>query len=366
MHTAAAVLAKATPLPTTPRRWIQWMPPGEHEIECAVNGQPKRITARSTPAGAAALQRDLDAAHAAGRRVHLDFNHEANVSAGQVLAFRWSDAQGIEAEIDWSTAGAAAISGKTHPYLSPEWSIHTQTGECLGLRPGRPAGGLVMLPAFRDIQSVAARLAAVPPNDFSAAAEPNQNTNEMKHELIAAAALASGLITKEQAASDDAGNTLTAAIAKLKADAASGAQAKAAEATHTAALAAAVQAKEAAETELKTLLADTAKKVVAAAQARKAIPPQDKDQESYWMTQCTQPGAAGATARQVLEGITGTLPKPTGAGATARDMGAEGPEEEEAKHAAAVKARAMSICEKEGVSWSAAFARAADELAAEK
>lgn len=346
MHTAAAVLARANTLTATPREWIVHLPAGEHDIACTVNGKPKRITARNTATGAAALQRDLAALHASGKRLFIDFEHKGETAAGWVEAFRWDAAEGIQAKINWSAAGRAAVEGGDYVYYSPEWQVDLKTGECLGLMPRRPAGGLVNLPAFEDMAAVTARLAAVTDNDFSAAAELNQNTNEEMKDKLIAAAIARGIITQAQADSPEAVTHFEAAITALQTSAATAAQAKAAETTHAAALAAAVQAKEAAETELTTLLTATAKKVVGDAQARGAIPPQDKNTEAFWMTQCAQPGAAGATARQTLEAIGGTLPKPTGAGATAREMGGEDGAQDDAaqeRRSAAVQAKCAEL-----------------------
>ena len=344
----AAILAKALTVPATPepRDWIQFLPAGKHEIACTVNGAAKKQTANNTPAAAQALQRDLDALYEAGKRVFIDFNHEGDAASGWVQEFRWDQTEGVQALIHWSDAGLAAIRGKSHLYFSPEWKIDLKTGECLGLLPGRPAGGLVNLPAFENIASVAARLAALSPQPsvlsptFSAAAEPNQDNNNMKNDLIAAAALASGLITKDQAASDDAGKHTAAAIAALQASAAAGAQAKATTASD---LAAAVQAKQAAETELTELKTEMVDGLIASAQARAALPPQDAAAAAEWKELCLLPGKPGASARARLASLPGKLPAPTGAGVTAKQMTPGEETEADKSRAAAVRAKQQEI-----------------------
>lgn len=303
----AAILAAAVPL-KEPKDWILYLPAGEHQISCMVDGKPKTITAKNTKAAAAALQRDLEAASDT-RRPFIDFDHEGKRAAGWIKAFRWTEA-GVEAKVEWTEEGRAAVTGGSLRYFSPEWRIDLATGECMGLLPVRPAGGLVNLPAFESMAAVAAKLAYMP-ETFPAAAGQNKKPKKTMNEQITEACIKAGLLSQDESAADNAAELVSTRLSALKG----------AESSATASAAAAVAAKAevdeakaqaaAALAEVQAMRVQAAKDAVTAAQAAGKIPPQDAASADFWTGALSQPGDAGAKAKAALNALPSVLPKPS-------------------------------------------------------
>lgn len=349
--THSAVLAAAVPI-KEPKEWILYLPAGEHEISCLVDGKPKTIKAKTTKAAAAALQRDLESVSET-RRPFIDFDHEGKRAAGWIKAFRWSEA-GVEAQVEWTAEGRAAVTGGSMRYFSPEWRIDLKTGECMGLLPVRPAGGLVNLPAFESMASVAAKLAVPTPNTFPAAAGRNTKPKNTMSEQIKDACVKAGLITEEESAADNAAELVTNRLSALK-GAESNAAAAAAVAAQTEVDQARAQAAAAAK-EVEELRKANAAAVVAA-NAHK-LPPQNKEVVEFWTAQLAQPGEAGVKAKAALEAMPSALPKPS-ASVTA---GQSSPTDADEKRNAQIGARASAIAREKSVPFSTAWAAAEKEL----
>lgn len=244
-------------------------------------------------------------------------------------------------------------------YFSPEWRIDLKTGECMGLLPVRPAGGLVNLPAFESMAAVAAKLAVRTPNTFPAAAGRNTKPKNTMSEQIKDACVKAGLITEEESAADNAAELLTQRLEALRG----------AESNATASVAAAVTAKaeadaakadaDKAKAELAKLLSDSADEAVKTAQASGKIAPQDTASAGFWRKQIAQPGEAGAQARAALNSLASRIP----VASSSVQAGADAPNEPSRARDAQVGARASAIAREKGIPYSAAWSAAEKEIA---
>lgn len=151
---------------------VCYMPPGESFIAASVNGEPAERRVLADEAAAARLQADLAAmlnAAALRRRARpcLFFDHRRGEAAAYPRRFYWDAQQGIMLEIaEWSSAGRAAVEGKTYGYISPAFRLSRADGQVLGLNPdGVEVASLVNDPAFvtqPPIVSVAAARSPLP------------------------------------------------------------------------------------------------------------------------------------------------------------------------------------------------------------
>lgn len=143
---------------------IQWMPPGDHDVEPFVEGEPRPVKLTVTAAMANHFNAQLQylrSQAAAGKEdvPFLDFNHEDGEAAAEVLALYWGgeDPQtgGIRAKVKWSAAGRAALEGKNFRRFSPQWFLDPETLQPIGV--GINLGGLVNRAAFKTIARVVAK-----------------------------------------------------------------------------------------------------------------------------------------------------------------------------------------------------------------
>ena len=154
---------------------IQWMPPGTQTAEPFVNGEPCPIQIDVTPELADKLNSQLQdlrsrAATGADDVPFLDFNHEDGEAAGEVTELYWAGNDpikgGIRAKVNWSTAGRAALEGKSYRRFSPAWFLDPETHEPVGI--GVNLGGLVNRAAFKNIARVMAKSGRLAPGDNDA------------------------------------------------------------------------------------------------------------------------------------------------------------------------------------------------------
>lgn len=199
---------------------IQWMPPGRRAITPFVAGEPREIQVEVTAALAAKVEAafaDLLASFERGEgdEPFIDFNHENAAASGHPKRLYWGGDDprtgGIRAVTHLTASGASAVRERTFTRFSPEWLIHPQTHEFLGL--GTNLGGLVNQAAFQGNQPVTARRG-----------DPNQETkmteaekNEFKELITAAtnplAEKITALETKASAATKPAADaTITQAV----------------------------------------------------------------------------------------------------------------------------------------------------------
>lgn len=170
--------------------WIMFAPAGTHEIDAKLDGKATRVKVTVDKAGAAALQRDLQARKAeGGPQPFFDLHHDARDATAYPQEFAWrsftvngEEREGIGARVIWTPRGLEAT--KSDPnngilpsvrYFSPRCAV--VRGRIVGLldsSSGNAAGGLVSDPAFEKI---------VP---LVAAKQPTQQDNMDKKRLMKA------------------------------------------------------------------------------------------------------------------------------------------------------------------------------------
>lgn len=190
---------------------IQWMPPGEHEIQGAVNGKPKPMTVVVDKAAAArviASFEELLKKHEAGAGdlPYIDFNHEGAAAAGHVSRLFWGGDDpktgGIRAEVQWTKAGATAIANREYLRFSPEF--YTEKGSSKIIFVDTNLGGLVNQAAFTTIRPVLGRAAAAHADEEESDAQPNKNTamKNLLATLVACALLKSADVDEATAVTE--------------------------------------------------------------------------------------------------------------------------------------------------------------------
>ncbi|MEN6628165.1 MAG: phage protease [Sulfuricella sp.] len=141
---------------------IEWMPAGKHVICCSRNGEPAEIEVQVDESIVAVLNEQLQAARAladSGKasRPYIDFDHASGEAAAIPREFFWQD--GIRLRVEWTTAGAAAVSGRVYSYFSPEF-FTDKARNVTAIPSVGPIGSLVNTPAFQAIERIAASLTA--------------------------------------------------------------------------------------------------------------------------------------------------------------------------------------------------------------
>jgi phage I-like protein len=146
-----------------PPRAIMWMPAGTHTIHATLQGNPVKRTITVTPETASVMQAALERELRTGHRPLIDFDHAHAAAAAWPTRYFWEEGRGVMVELEWSEAGAAAVTGKTHRAFSPEFFPDAQ-GRVIGAP--KHHGSLVNDPAFTAIAPIWA----------AAAKQPNQET----------------------------------------------------------------------------------------------------------------------------------------------------------------------------------------------
>lgn len=139
---------------------IMFMPGGTHAIQATNRaGESVEVTVKVDRGTAQALQAALLDLQASSRqKPYIDFDHQEGQAAAWVQSFEWRDQPepGVYAAVDWSSAGADAVSGKNYRAFSPSFRVDDSdpanvTGAPLCM------GGLVNDPAFRAMRPLWAR-----------------------------------------------------------------------------------------------------------------------------------------------------------------------------------------------------------------
>ncbi len=131
-----------------------WMPGGVHELHATQDETPVRVQVRVDRRTAETLQSQWLAHQASSRqRPFFDFDHRGEAAAAWPLEFLWKDQPepGVYARVEWSAAGAEAVSGRSYRAFSPAFLIDEGdpalvTGAPLNM------GGLVNNPAFLEMR----------------------------------------------------------------------------------------------------------------------------------------------------------------------------------------------------------------------
>lgn len=154
----AQIAPDASKLPDS----IEWMPAGRHSICCSKDDAPAEIEVNVDEELVSVLNEQLQAARAladAGKasRPYIDFDHAGGEAAAIPTEFFWQD--GIRLRVEWTAAGAAAVSGRVYSYFSPEF-FADKSGKVTAIPAVGPIGALVNTPAFQEIERIAASLTA--------------------------------------------------------------------------------------------------------------------------------------------------------------------------------------------------------------
>lgn len=271
-ETRVALQARVSlPFTGSAPEWIQWMPAGTHTISATRRGKPVTVTIAVNPAGAARIQAALrEHLSASKQRPYFDFDHKGEAASAWPLEFAWREAPepGIYARVEWSDAGAAAITGRQYRAFSPKFY---DTASDPAEVDGAPLnmGGLVNDPAFKEIAPIWARHAAA-----SAETPTTPDTTSMDLKTETELAAANARIAE-----------LTARTLELQA-AAEDAEAKDALAAKDVELAETRTKLAALEAEGQERRRRDAQLVVASAVARGAIAAKDEATQKHWLDLC--------------------------------------------------------------------------------
>lgn len=253
---------------------IVFLPEGTHTITASVGGKPKTLTVTVDERVLAGFAEDLARRQESNVRPFAGFDHKPGAASFIPQGFRYEPGVGLMLDVDWTSAGRAAIEGRDYSYFSPTFLV-SKDGIPTGLTGRGEIGSLVNDPAFEEIPRIAAS---------------HQETDPMQH-LVEL-----GLV-EASCAPDQALETAKAALASLRESAA---QVETVEAANV--------AKKSAEDELadiklrydeleaanKSLKDELAMKASASADAAieeaiKAgrIAPQDEATKSFWRSSIT-------------------------------------------------------------------------------
>lgn len=203
---------------------IVYMPEGEHFINAFIGGRQKVIVDRSCLDG---LQRDLALKLTQNVRPVCYFDHKTGPASFIPASFDYMDGVGVILKGEWTESGKKAVLGRDYSYFSPAFKLNMATCRPVGLEPDDiEVGSLVNDPAFENIARIAASKAKLenftvlgpdaPLNsdgeDTDAVHDQTNNTNTKMYELL----LKCGILTKEEAASENASKIAEDKINKLK------------------------------------------------------------------------------------------------------------------------------------------------------
>lgn len=215
---------------------IVYMPEGEHFINAFIGGRQKVIVDRSCLDG---LQRDLALKLTQNVRPVCYFDHKTGPASFIPASFDYMDGVGVILKGEWTESGKKAVLGRDYSYFSPAFKLNMATCRPVGLEPDDiEVGSLVNDPAFENIARIAASKAKLenftvlgPDAPLNSDGEDtdavhnrtprgmrglkhNQtnNTNTIMYELL----VKCGVLTKEEAASDNAGKIAEDKINNLK------------------------------------------------------------------------------------------------------------------------------------------------------
>lgn len=140
-----------------PPEWMMWMPGGTHTIKARKGSRSIKVTVEVTPQTAQVAQAVLTAAlQASKHRPYFDFDHDEAAAAAWPLEFAWRESPkpGVWARVEWSKAGAQAVTGKEYRTFSPAFFLDDESGTKAARVVDAPMamGGLVNDPAYRDME----------------------------------------------------------------------------------------------------------------------------------------------------------------------------------------------------------------------
>jgi hypothetical protein len=172
---------------------IVFLPEGTHQITASVAGKPKTLTVTVDDRVLASFADDLARRMESNVRPFAGFDHKPGAASFIPQAFRYEPGVGLMLDVDWTSAGRAAIEGRDYSYFSPTFLV-SKDGIPTGLTTRGEIGSLVNDPAFEEIPRIAAS---------------HQETDPMQH-LVEL-----GLV-EASCAPDQALETAKAALASLR------------------------------------------------------------------------------------------------------------------------------------------------------
>ena len=172
---------------------IVFLPEGTHQITASVGGKPKTLTVTVDDRVLASFADDLARRMESNVRPFAGFDHKPGAASFIPQAFRYEPGVGLMLDVDWTSAGRAAIEGRDYSYFSPTFLV-SKDGIPTGLTTRGEIGSLVNDPAFEEIPRIAAS---------------HQETDPMQH-LVEL-----GLV-EASCAPDQALETAKAALASLR------------------------------------------------------------------------------------------------------------------------------------------------------
>jgi hypothetical protein len=172
---------------------IVFLPEGTHQITASVGGKPKTLTVTVDDRVLASFADDLARRMESNVRPFAGFDHKPGAASFIPQAFRYEPGVGLLLDVDWTSAGRAAIEGRDYSYFSPTFLV-SKDGIPTGLTTRGEIGSLVNDPAFEEIPRIAAS---------------HQETDPMQH-LVEL-----GLV-EASCAPDQALETAKAALASLR------------------------------------------------------------------------------------------------------------------------------------------------------
>jgi phage I-like protein len=264
---------------------IVYLPEGTHTITASVNGKPKTVTVSVDESVLAAFNEDLGKRHESNVRPFAGFDHREGPASFLPQAFRYEPGVGLVLDVEWTSAGRAALDGRDYSYFSPTFLL-SKDGVPSGLTKRGEIGSLVNDPAFEEIPRIAA------------SHQPNNMEQLVELGLVEASC-----------APDQALEIAKAALADLRESSVQAAELETVKASN-AELADKLQAAEAKMVELQTEVDGYKKQMLESAEASaqsaveeavKAgrIAPQDDDAKAFW----TKSILADAGAAKVLASL---------------------------------------------------------------
>ena len=134
---------------------IVFLPEGTHTITASVGGKPKTLTVTVDERVLAGFAEDLAKRQESNVRPFAGFDHKPGAASFIPQGFRYESGVGLMLDVDWTSAGRAAIEGRDYSYFSPTFLV-SKDGIPTGLTGRGEIGSLVNDPAFEQIPRIAA------------------------------------------------------------------------------------------------------------------------------------------------------------------------------------------------------------------
>lgn len=134
---------------------IVFLPEGTHTITASVGGKAKTLTVTVDERVLASFSEDLAKRQESNVRPFAGFDHKPGAASFIPNAFRYEPGVGLMLDVEWTSAGRAAIEGRDYSYFSPTFLV-SKDGIPTGLTARGEVGSLVNDPAFEEIPRIAA------------------------------------------------------------------------------------------------------------------------------------------------------------------------------------------------------------------